>query len=176
MVVLGNLLIRGNVSFATTMFSTGSSRLDDANIQGIASSSSQNTLILLSKGSLTINRVNKFSTPQTSKPDMNAFLYSDDSALNRIYSVGSTMNLHGGIFTRGQLEINAYRGTLDLPENSFPQDVLALQTLMTAKQSTDAEKSRLRLTYDASVLQNPTAMLPLSRAVQLYVETPKRLP
>ena len=176
MIVLGNLLIRGNVSFATTMFSTGSSRLDDANIQGIASSSSQNTLILLSKGSLTINRVNKFSTPQTSKPDMNAFLYSDDAALNRIYSVGSTMNLHGGIFTRGQLEINAYRGTLDLPENSFPQDVLALQTLMTAKQSTDAEKSRLRLTYDASVLQNPTAMLPLSRAVQLYVETPKRLP
>ncbi len=176
MIVLGNLLIRGNVSFATTMFSTGSSRLDDANIQGISSSVSQNTLILLSKGSLTINRVNKFSTPKTATPDMSAFLYSDDPKLNRIYSVGSTMNLQGGIFTKGSLEVNAYRGTLDLPENSFPQDVTALETLMKAKQSADAEKSRLRLTYDASVLQNPTAMLPLSRAVQLYVETPKRLP
>ena len=174
-VVLGNLLIRGNVSFATTMFSTGSSRLDDANIQGIASSSSQNTLILLSKGSLTINRVNKFSTPKTATPDMSAFLYSDDPKVNHIYSVGSTMNLQGGIFTRGSLEVNAYRGTLDLPENSFPQDVTALETLMQAKKSMDAEKSRLRLTYDASVLKNPTSMLPLSRAVQLYVETPKRL-
>ncbi|WP_214846744.1 type II secretion system protein [Exiguobacterium sp. s193] len=173
-VVLGNLLIRGNVSFATTMFSTGSSRLDDANIQGITSSTNQNTLILLSKGTLTINRVNKFSTPKTDAPDMNAFLYSDATSLNRIYSVGSTMNLQGGIFTKGQLEVNAYRGQLDLPENQFPQDVTALEELMALKKSAEAEKSRLRLKYDASVLKNPTAMLPLSRAVKMYVETPKR--
>lgn len=176
MVVLGDLLIRGNVSFATTIFSTGKSQLDDANIKGIASSSSQNTLILLSKGPLTINRVNKFSTPQTTIPDMSAFLYSDSPTVNHIYSVGSTMNLQGGIFTRGNLEVNAYRGTLDLPEDRFPADVSALQTLMELKKSPDAEKSRLRLTYDAGVLKNPTSMLPLSRAVQLYVETPKRLP
>lgn len=173
-VVLGDLLIRGNVSFATTIFSTGSSRLDDANIQGITSSTNQNTLILLSKGTLTINRVNKFSTPKTDAPDMNAFLYSDATSLNRIYSVGSTMNLQGGIFTKGQLEVNAYRGQLDLPEDQFPQDVTALEELMTLKKSTDAAQSRLRLKYDASVLKNPTAMLPLSRAVKLYVETPKR--
>lgn len=175
-VVLGDLLIRGNVSFATTIFSTGKSRLDDANIKGIVSSSSQNTLILLSKGPLTINRVNKFTTPQATTPDMSAFLYSDSTRINHIYSVGSTMNLQGGIFTRGSLEINAYRGTLALPEDRFPADVNALQKLMELNKSTDAEKSRLRLTYDASVLKNPTSMLPLSRAVQLYVETPKQLP
>lgn len=173
-VVLGDLLIRGNVSFATTIFSTGSSRLDDANIQGITSSTNQNTLILLSKGTLTINRVNKFSAPKTTAPDMNAFLYSDSSTLNRIYSVGSTMNLQGGIFTKGQLEVNAYRGTLDLPEARYPADVTALTNLMNTKKSADAVQSRLRLKYDASVLKNPTSMLPLSRAVKMYVETPKR--
>lgn len=175
LVVLGNLLIRGNVGFATTIYATGTSRLDDANIQGLTSTAKQNTLILLSKGNLVINRVNKFSTPQTTTPDLNAFLYSDDNQKNTIYSVGSTMNVRGGIFTKGNLEVNAYRGKLDLPENAFPANVRELEKLMVANKSSEFEASRLRMAYDATVLKNPTALLPLNRAVQLYVETPKRV-
>ncbi|WP_029331068.1 type II secretion system protein [Exiguobacterium oxidotolerans] len=183
LVVLGNLLIRGNVGFATTIYATGTSSLDDANIQGLVSTSKQNTLILLSKGKLVINRVNKFSTPQTDIPDLNAFLYSDynqpttddNFPLNTIYAVGSTMNVRGGIFTKGNLEVNAYRGKLDLPENAFPANVTELEKLMVANKSSDIEASRLRMAYDATVLKNPTALLPLNRAVQLYVETPKRV-
>ncbi|MCY1690401.1 hypothetical protein OVA29_06320 [Exiguobacterium sp. SL14] len=175
LVVLGNLLIRGNVGFATTIYATGTSRLDDANIQGLTSTAKQNTLILLSKGNLVINRVNKFSTPQMTTPDLNAFLYSDDNQKNTIYSVGSTMNVRGGIFTKGNLEVNAYRGKLDLPENAFPANVRELEKLMVANKSSDFEASRLRMAYDATVLKNPTALLPLNRAVQLYVETPKRV-
>lgn len=175
LVVLGNLLVRGNVGFATTIYTTGTSRLDDANIQGLTSSTKQNTLILLSKGTLVINRVNKFSTPRTATPDLNAFLYSDDDQINTIYSVGSTMNVRGGIFTKGKLEVNAYRGKLDLAENQFPANVRDLERLMIANKSADAEASRLRMAYDATVLKNPTSLLPLNRSVQMYVETPKRI-
>jgi hypothetical protein len=73
------------------------------------------------------------------------------------------MNVRGGIFTKGELEVNAYRGKLSLPENAFPANV------------TELEASRLRMAYDATVLNNPTALLPLNRAVELYVETPKRI-
>lgn len=175
-VVLGKLTITGNVQFATTIFTTKNSLLDNANIQNDANNSSkQNTLILLSKGDILINRVNKFSIPQTNEPDLNAFLYSDSKYKNTIYSVGSTMNVRGGIFTKGALEVNAYRGKLDLEEKDFPANVTELEKLMLINKSSDFEDSRLRMEYDATLLKNPTALLPLNRAVQLYVETPKRV-
>lgn len=175
-VVLGKLTITGNVQFATTIFTTKNSLLDNANIQNDANNSSkQNTLILLSKGDILINRVNKFSSPQTNEPDLNAFLYSNSEGKNTIYSVGSTMNVRGGIFTRGELEVNAYRGKLDLEEKDFPANVTELEKLMLINKSSGFEDSRLRMEYDATLLKNPTALLPLNRAVQLYVETPKRV-
>ncbi len=85
------------------------------------------------------------------------------------------MNVRGGIFTKGKLEVNAYRGKLDLAENQFPANVRDLERLMIANKSVDAEASRLRMAYDATVLKNPTSLLPLNRSVQMYVETPKRI-
>ena len=85
------------------------------------------------------------------------------------------MNVRGGIFTRGELEVNAYRGKLDLEEKDFPANVTELEKLMLINKSSGFEDSRLRMEYDATLLKNPTALLPLNRAVQLYVETPKRV-
>lgn len=177
LVVNGDLLIQGHVEFSSTIFSLGKSTLQDAIIQ--KPQNSTNSLVLLSKGPVLINRINSFKPIKnsTTNPsfDLEAFIYSDSPEVTQIFGVGSTLSLKGGIFTKGDLELNAYRGTFSKSEFT---DLNDLRVEMNKGQQGDPVTSksddadRLQLDYDASVLKS-AGIIPKNKYVQLFVESPK---
>lgn len=128
--VTGKVQIRGEVQFDSTMYIWKASPddgtedfttvLEDASIRGL----NGKELVLISKGQILINRVESFS--QTAFP-LDAFFYTDSSA--KLYGVGSIFSLSGGFFAKGNLTINAVRGTaigraeeIDIqPNNDLPR-------------------------------------------------------
>jgi hypothetical protein len=99
--VTGNVTIRGNVSFDSTMFVLGDTKVEDAMISGLGGKE----LVLISKGSILINRYDKFSDIAT---ELNGFFYTAGSA--ELYGVGSIFKLRGGFFANGGMTINAVLG------------------------------------------------------------------
>ena len=63
---------------------------------------------------LELARFNKFEKPGTNS--INAYLYIASSA--KIYAVGFSITINGGLFANGDLEINAFRGN---PLQNFNQ-------------------------------------------------------
>ncbi|KSU50406.1 hypothetical protein AS033_03220 [Exiguobacterium indicum] len=177
LIVNGDLLIQGHVEFSSIIFSLGKSTLQDAVIQ--KPQNSTNSLVLLSKGPVLINRINSFKPIQnsTANPlfDLEAFIYSDSPDITKIFGVGSTLSLKGGIFTKGELELNAYRGTFS--KNDFTNRNDLIVEMVKGEQDDPAtfksdNADRLQLDYDASVLKS-AGIMPKNKYVQLFVESPK---
>ncbi|UII55056.1 hypothetical protein LS684_15530 [Cytobacillus spongiae] len=100
--VTGNVYIQGKIGFDSTMYVLGDTTIKNAELTGLSNSE----LILMTEGKLDISKVNKFNTNIGST--MKAYLYTADSA--EIYAVGSYISVDGGIFAKGHLEVNAFRG------------------------------------------------------------------
>ena len=101
--ITGDLTIRGNIAFDSTIYVLGNTTINNVNITGL----NDGELILMTQGQLEIARINKF----TKKDEVNyikAYLYTNEDA--EVYAVGSRLHVEGGIFAHGNLEINAYRG------------------------------------------------------------------
>ncbi|MFY7868897.1 MAG: hypothetical protein ACOVQN_05295, partial [Exiguobacterium sp.] len=97
LIVRGNLTIRGNVSFNSTVYTLGDTFIDRANILPI-NAEKGNSLILLSKGKILLNRINEFDdTPKT----LQAFMYSDSEEKTKVYAVGSILEINGGLYSKG---------------------------------------------------------------------------
>ncbi|GEM_PF-557547 len=163
LIVIGDLKISGNVAFNTTIFVLGKTTIDDANISSIEN----NSMVLLSKGELLINRFDKFSQATN---EIEAFLYSDAMTNNRIYTVGSNLSISGGLFTKGNLTINTFRGSFTTTTN--PTDLTEFVSRM--RSSSDRQQSRLQLNYDANIIKNQLSSLPVTDRIHLYVEPPQR--
>ncbi|NMO96660.1 hypothetical protein [Paenibacillus lemnae] len=105
MLITGSLEIRGKVQLNSTIFVLGTglgegsyaALVEDASIDGLG--------VVLSKGSILINRFDAF---QNTAQELNAFFYTDESA--ELYGVGSIFTLHGGFFAKKELTVNAVRG------------------------------------------------------------------
>ncbi|TFE01010.1 hypothetical protein [Jeotgalibacillus salarius] len=116
-IVFGNVIMRGELAMDSVLYALGSTTVFNANIQKI---SGEGELILMSRGPLDIALLNSFSNPTdyTEFPNqLNAFLYTDQDA--EIYSVGSYVYIDGGIFSKGTLEFNSFRGDTAEGENDI---------------------------------------------------------
>lgn len=100
--ITGNVTMKGDLSFDSTMYVLGNTTINNANINGIDG----RELILMTEGTLELARFNKFNDPSPNY--IKAYLYTTKSAT--IYAVGSLINIEGGLFAKGNLEINAFRG------------------------------------------------------------------
>ncbi|NRD76011.1 hypothetical protein HPT25_00625 [Bacillus sp. BRMEA1] len=106
--VTGNVSIKGKVAFNSTMYVLGKTTIDNVDISGL----DNGELILMSQGTLEIAKLNKFVNPDSSNLDqvnsIKAFLYTNSDAV--VYAIGSYINIDGGLFAHGNLEVNAFRG------------------------------------------------------------------
>lgn len=112
--VTGNVTIKGQVKFNSTMFVLGETKVEDAVIQGLSSKE----LVLISQGDVLINRIDTFTNPPKKKVEqdsfyMKAFFYTDSDA--DLYGVGSIFWLNGGFFAKGNLTVNAVLGGVTEP-------------------------------------------------------------
>ncbi len=166
LIVRGNLTIRGNISFNSTVYTLGDTFIDRANILPIDANKG-NSLILLSKGKILLNRINEFvnSTPTT----LQAFMYSDSEEVTKVYAVGSILEIHGGLYSKGPLEVNVFRGEFkggsDLsPAENFDQQIPRHKAMY----------SRLKLTYNDAVF-NQLETLPITNQLQFFVSHPVQI-
>ncbi|MFN4214921.1 hypothetical protein [Exiguobacterium sp.] len=165
LIVRGNLTIRGNVSFASTVYTLGNTFIDRANILPIDEAKG-NSLILLSKGQILLNRINEFeSTPTT----LQAFLYSDSSDTTFVYAVGSTLEINGGLYSKGPMVVNVFRGSFSEDDLLTPEAYFDSRTA-----SHDATLSRLKLSYNDAVF-NQLNTLPVTNQLQFFVSNPVQL-
>ena len=109
--VTGDATFRGNLELDSTIYVLGNSTINNVTIKGL----NNKELILMTQGKLelAIVNVNKSSTELETKPDtIKAYLYTASDA--KVYAVGSNIQIEGGLFSKGDLEINAFRGTARL--------------------------------------------------------------
>ena len=124
--VTGNVYMDGNLAFNSTMYVLGDTIINNVNISGL----NKRELILMTQGKLELARVNKFIIPDS----ITAYIYTASNA--EAYAVGSNIQIVGGFFAKGNLEINAFRGETNPPSSNDLQ--------FTPR--TDVESSRFILT------------------------------
>ncbi|MFK3985881.1 hypothetical protein [Exiguobacterium mexicanum] len=162
LIVNGNLTIRGKVAFNTTVYSLKDAFIDRAEIRGV-SSEQDSSLVLLAKGKILLNRIDEF---RNSSSPLQAFLYSDSEQPTRVYAVGSIVNIKGGLFSKGPLEVNTFRGSFkSLPQQTNKQ---AYFTPGNAITSPDVDDSRLVMEYNEGVFRQ-IETLPVTNQLQLFV-------
>lgn len=99
--ITGDLKIRGDVSFNSTIYVLGDTTVNNTNITGF----NEGELILMTQGFLEIARINKFDENRNS---IDAYLYTQRKA--DVYAVGSYLDITGGLFAYEGLEVNVFRG------------------------------------------------------------------
>ncbi|KAA9023144.1 hypothetical protein [Niallia endozanthoxylica] len=102
--VTGDLTLRGAINFNSTIYVFGNTTINNVDIKGL----NDGELILMTQGQLEIARINKFTEDKSS---IKAYLYTNQDA--EVYAMGSYLYVEGGIFARGNLEVNAYRGSAE---------------------------------------------------------------
>ncbi|WP_449601485.1 hypothetical protein [Paenibacillus sp. Marseille-Q9583] len=158
--VTGNVTIRGQVKFNSTIFVLGTTTVEDAVIQGLGAKE----LVLVSQGDVLINRINAFSNPpEASKQDefyMKAFFYTDSNA--DLYGVGSIFWLNGGFFAKKDLTVNAALGEVKeplTPEEGFEDQGLERHQL----------GNRFQIQYNKDVFMHQQSSLPRVQQVNVTV-------
>jgi hypothetical protein len=168
-IVLGNLIISGDIQLDSTIYVLGRTRIYIANIAGW----NGKEVVLLSKGPLEIARINEFENNFSfEQPNLKGYFYTDSNAV--LYAVGSYINIQGGLFARGNelefapdsdvsgLVINAYRGTAVKQGGSIS---------FTPPPSLDQkEGSRFVIRHDKSVFINRGEGLPFVKKLSLVVD------
>lgn len=177
LLVNGNLTIRGNVSFDSTVFTLGNTFIDRATIRPIDASTG-NSLILLAKGQILLNRINEFQsgtaytteTGTTYAPsELQAFMYSDSPDPTYVYAVGSILKINGGLYSKGPLEVNVFRGKFSQAEGLTPQQYFDSNVPEHAHTA-----SRLQMTYNDSVFTQLDT-LPITNQLQFFVSQPVQM-
>lgn len=170
-IVTGDLIIQGNefdnslsnneteteeddnIYFNSTIYVMGKTSITNTNIKRLNSVPSSK-LILLTKGKLSIYRINEFSSSKNIEP-LDAFFYTDTEA--ELYGVASLFEINGGLFANKKLTVNAIR------QNSFSirtDDIKSVIEPVTVQRSND---SRFFVEHDRSVLLDPNRLNSLPR-------------
>ncbi|WP_075982467.1 hypothetical protein [Bacillus massilinigeriensis] len=116
--VTGNISFKGKFSIDSTMYVLGNASVNDVDIEKTDSGSE---LILMAQKELNIARFNKFFDPtdptkinENRVDKINGYLYTASDAT--VYAIGSYIYVDGGVFAKGNLEVNSFRGKV----NSLP--------------------------------------------------------
>lgn len=163
LIINGDLTIRGKVAFNTTVYTLGDTYIDGADLLPATAGGNDSSLVLLSKGKILLNRINEF---QNTSSTLQAFMYSASTEPTRLYSVGSIVNMKGGLYSKGPLEVNTFRGTFkSLPEQADKQASFAPGNV---DASPAVDKSRLVMEYNEGVFRQINT-LPVTNQLQLFV-------
>lgn len=157
--VTGNVIIRGNVEFNSTMIVLGETKIEDAIIHKYENKE----LVLISKGPVLVNRVDAFSnlTDPDNIEEMNAFFYTDSTG--NLYGVGTMFWLNGGFFAKGDLTINAVVGNVSEPIED------ASLGLEIQKSQSNQFVERFRIEYNSKIFDDQKASLPRVKTVSVSV-------
>lgn len=161
------------IKFDSVIYAKGKTSISNLNITGKESDDGTNNtgkLILLSRGELLLTRMNEFQyyaneieknefrllpDPVESIKPLQAFFYTDSDAT--FYGVGSLFYVNGGVFSKGNLTVNAVRGKVSNigdTNQTFP--------------SNQQEKlSRFIVNYNKDVLLSKLDTLPKVEALSL---------
>ncbi|WP_336787129.1 hypothetical protein [Paenibacillus sp. MMO-177] len=164
--VTGNVFISDSVQVDSTIFTLGSTTIEDAQIKGIQTNGERKQLILISKGPVLVNKVDSFKDygqydpTQSDSNILDAFFYTDEDA--ELYGVGSIFWLRGGFFSKGDLTINAVLGKAspgdaDIIFDARPQSALA------------KEDSRFIINYNYDFFKNQYEGLPRVKKLSVIV-------
>lgn len=166
--VTGDVKIKGNVAFDSTVFVLGRTTAEDAVIDGIGEGSNKKELVLISKGQVLVTRIDAFTPVSAnaaagSEPrEMKAFFYTDSSA--ELYGVGSVFWLNGGFFAKGDLTVNAMLGNTTEPAGGAASG----QPLLFTPQEEGASE-RFRIHYNHEVYTHQQSSLPRVSRVNISV-------
>lgn len=165
-IVFGDVILRGDLSMDSVIYALGSTTVFNANIERPAGGGE---LILMSRGQLDIALLNSFNNPAdfTEFPNqLNAFLYTDQNA--EIYSVGSYVYIDGGVFSRGSLEFNSFRGDTAEGENDI---------IFTAfeENANEYEKSRLYIRNNQRLFLDKLQALPAVEKLDVIEDTYRKV-
>ncbi|MDR7073147.1 hypothetical protein [Fictibacillus barbaricus] len=147
----GNLTIWGsNIKFNSTIYVTGTTTIRYSRLQGIVDADNvEKSLVLFGKKQIAISNNNVYGDDPNI---IRGFFYSED--LMEIFGVGSNLEIQGGVFGR-KVVLNATRGSVYNSGWPYYRDVYALnQTQLSPS------KSRLKITYNPELIQNPPEGLP----------------
>lgn len=163
LIINGDLTIRGKVAFNTTVYVLGDTYIDGAELLPATAGGNNSSLVLLSKGKILLNRINEF---QSNSSTLQAFMYSASTEPTRLYAVGSIINMKGGLYSKGPLEVNTFRGSFrTLPQQADRQATFAPGNVVA---SDEVEKSRLIMEYNEGVFRQIES-LPITNQLQLFV-------
>jgi len=167
-IVMGDVVLRGDLKMDSVMYILGDTTIFNANITKI---DGQGELILMSRGPLDIALLNSFSNPSSFNEftnQLNAFIYTDENA--EIYSVGSYVYVEGGIFSKGSLEFNSFRG--DTTEG--PNDI---NFTLADPTNTDEyyQKSRLFIRNDQRLFLDKLEALPAVERLDVIEESYRKV-
>ncbi len=152
--IASNLLVTGNVTLAgpidvdSTLFTLGKTTIQDASIHGIKDSGEEKEIVLISKGEILLNRVDKFKNTADS---LRGFFYTDSTA--ELYGVGTNFKLQGGFFAKGDLTVNAVFG--DSKEGDS-----RIQVVPQIDPGDSVENSRFQVDYNNQVFEHQGISLP----------------
>ncbi len=164
LIVFGDLTLTGNLALNASIYVTGKTTIYNSHIDGADGKG----LVLLSKGTLDIARINEFQD-SNEIPNLKGYFYTDSSAT--IYAVGSYLYIEGGLFARGNgaaapdtdingLVINAFRGRIE-PKDGEPGNFIP---------SSDMQQSRLIVKYNPRVLVEQGTGLPFVNQISLVAD------
>ncbi|NGZ76087.1 hypothetical protein [Saccharibacillus alkalitolerans] len=160
-----NILVTGSVNLASrinvdsTLFALGGTTIQDATITGAADGGgSDKEIVLISKGSILLNRVDAFK-PNNEARTLRGFFYTDATA--ELYGVGSNFDLRGGFFAKGNLTVNAVVG--DSVEAPSRQHIVF-------DDQTGTKTSRFKVNYNDEVFEHQGLALPRVDRVSVKAE------
>lgn len=153
--VTGDLTLKGDIAFNSTIYVLGKTTINNVNITGLANGE----LILMTQGQLEIARINKFTNSTNS---IKAYLYTNEDA--EVYAMGSYLDVEGGIFARGNLEVNAFRG---LAEDE------GTRIKFTGKEN-DETASRLKIKNNKKLFINQAQGLPKIDKLEVVTDLMKK--
>lgn len=155
--VTGSVNLTGNIEVDSTMFVLGSTTIQDAAITGAeVAGSEEKEIVLISKGSILLNRVDAFSSTDKVQT-LRGFFYTDSTA--QLYGVGSNFDLRGGFFAKGSLTVNAVVGnSTEGPDQINFDDQVAGRT------------SRFKVDYNDEVFEHQGLALPKVDRISVKAE------
>ncbi|KIL46219.1 type II secretion system protein [Jeotgalibacillus campisalis] len=169
MIVFGDVVIRGDHQMDSVMYVLGKTTIFNANIKKV---DGDGELILMSRGRLDIALLNSFNNPASFNEftnQLNAFIYTDEDA--EIYSVGSYVYVEGGIFSKGSLEFNSFRG-----DTAKGQGDIVFSLADPANDGDDYySKSRLFIRNDQRLFMDKQQALPAVEKLDVIEEPYKKI-
>jgi hypothetical protein len=161
------------IKFDSVIYAKGKTSISNLNITGKEDEDGTNNtgkLILLSRGELLLTRMNEFQyyaqeseknefhllpDPVESIKPLQAFFYTDSDAT--LYGVGSLFYVNGGVFSKGNLTVNAVRGDVDNIDDAYQSSPSKQQEKL----------SRFIVNYNKDVLLSKLDTLPKVEALSL---------